>query len=378
MPANQKRSALTLGFTPSAPGGFTGNFQLNAAANWLAMGFVPSESKTINTASLYGLSVAGTLGSTDLSCDVYSDTAGTPNASLGSTSTVGSTPTGAGWVRFSGLAVALTAGTQYWLVFKNANGTPASNNITYSFGQQNTSPMLPNSGVATLYGWLKRSSTNSGGTWGGAVTTVSGIRLGYSDSSYDGLPTQSIAAAASTDRAYGSRELGVKFTSYANATIEVRGLALYVGENGTPSGSLRYRLYTGSGGSPTLQGTTYSIAQTNVGTGGYLAAYFPSTIAIPPATVVRCTMGTTTGGDASNSYFGSAVYTIDSDANSLALLPFGGTLQMTFFDGAAWDDTQTNLLIPFSLLPDTTGEFGASGGGGGLLVHPGMSGGMRG
>jgi hypothetical protein len=51
---------------------------------------------------------------------------------------------------------------------------------------------------------------------------------------------------------------------------------------------------------------------------------------------------------------------------------------MTFFDGAAWDDTQTNLLIPFSLLPDTTGEFGASGGGGGLLVHPGMSGGMRG
>jgi hypothetical protein len=119
-----------------------------------------------------------------------------------------------------------------------------------------------------------------------------------------------------------------------------------------------------TGATPSLLAYTNSLPATAITTTQWVNAYFTSTQTLQPGTVTRVTLGETTQSDASGNRWNLQEITWDTDANSLALLPFEGSCVKTYFDGSTWTDT-AGSLFGFALLPDTAGEFGAGAGGGG-------------
>lgn len=347
----QHLGAEFVGYLPQAAQSGAQTLQLNAAGTWLALSFVASESKTLSAVEIRTASVAGTLGANDLTCDIYSDVNGIPSVSLASSNTL-AVPAAVGvTAQFTGFALALTAGTQYWAVFKNVNGTPAANNVTWRFGLQGTNgAMAPT--ASNLWGWNKVHTTNSGGAWAtGRAADVFGLRLDFSDGTAAGEPVNSANLTASANGVFGSRELGVTFTNPGNAVWNVRGIGMYVGKVGAPPGNVRFRLYQDT----TLLATSTVIPPGNIVSGFvlYVFAYFGAAVPIRPGATVRAVIGTDGAGDAAN-YFNTTEYNIANDPVAEALFPF--SLHKSFFDGSAWTDTVT-VVTPVALLLDSNGEF---------------------
>jgi len=345
------------------------------------MSFVPDQGKTLSSVSIYCSAVAGTLGNISGTANLCGDASGIPNSgTIIETVTVpaGSWPAAGNWVTFSGFTTTLTAGTRYWIVFKNTSAAPATDYPTLRHGSSSTLTTFSNSSSAK-WGWAKNSTTDSGATWPSSSVGTAGLFIGYSDGSYDGLAVSDISGgAAGTGGVYANRESGVVFTTPANAKLNVRGISFFVAYAGTPTGSVRYRLYEGT----TLLATTSTMGLANLTSGSWNALYFSSTQTLSPSTVYRAVLSETSQSDSSTNFYRVYEYTIKNDANAKAVLPFGGTLKQTYTADATanppvFTDVDTKI-VPFALILDTDGEFAASGGGGGLLTHPGMTGGMRG
>lgn len=365
--AQQKRQLQFAGFSPNSPTGTT-TLPLNAAATWLAYGFVPDRpGLTLANARAFVSGTAGTFASgADLTCDLYGDANGAPNASVEGPKSCTTTPSGSGWRDWTGFTTALTQGQQYWLVFKNANGVPATNTATFRYGATGAAAAQA-VGTQGRYGWIKQHTANSGGAWGTSVTTSAGWRVGYGDGTFDGTPASSVGSSA--DLVYASRESGVKFTTPPNAVLNVAGLSFYLAPvAGAPAGGVAFRLYSGAGAAPTPLATTATIPAGNVSGSGWYTAYFGAGVAVQPGTVLRATLADATpgGADSSSNAYRLGEVTWDGDANSLALLPFEGTAGKTYGnpDNTSFADTATGLFA-FGLLLDTAGEFAAAGGGGG-------------
>ncbi len=366
MPTNQHRSALFLG-PVAVNGSGASSFALNAAAsggfsaNWLAYSLFASESKTLTAVKASVSVVAGTLAATDLVCDIYSDTAGTgPNASLGSTSTVTATPTGAAWVEFTGLSVALTAGTQYWIVLRNANAAPATNSATFRYGQS-SSWVAAGVGDSPFGGGTVKTSTNSGGAWSGSANGYAcGWRVQYSDGTYDGIPVGAIAQLAAANSTFGKQAVGVQFVTPPNAVLNIRGAQMMFNKTSTP-GPCEYRLYNGS----SLLATSAAIPAGNVNVQRNYMALFPSTVVVPPGTTLNLVLCDQTTADTNAKNYNQTAYTVDNDANSFALMPFEGTLRKAvttdYTVGSPSFSTDQTTVLPFALILDSTGEFFPSG-----------------
>ncbi len=369
VPTNQHRLAAFLGLLNVA-GNTVATFVLNAAAsggfsaNWLAYSWNPSESKTLNAVKVFCSAVTGTLAGTDLVCDIYSDTAGTgPNASLASSSTVTATPTGAAWVEFTGFSLALTAGTQYWIVLRNANAAPATNAPTYRYGQNATcvGAGISESGAGTWGSGAVRTSTNSGGAWSNAAAGYGfGWRMQYSDGTYDGAPFSNLAVLGNANSAFGKQAVGVQFVTSPNAVLNIRGASMMLQKTSTP-GPLVYKLFNGT----TLLGTTAQVPAGGLGTRAMYAAFFASTFAVQPGTTLNLVACDTTTSDTNGLNYAPYTYTVDNDANSFALMPFEGTLRKVvttdYTVGAPTFTTDQTQVAPFSLILDTDGEFGLQG-----------------
>lgn len=309
-------SISTFALNGSLSGGYS--------VNWLAFGFIPLRGGTVSKIRVYVNAVTGTLGSSDLVCDVYSDSAGNPNASLQGSSTVTSVPTGAGWVEFTGFSTALTVGTNYWIVLRNANGTPTSNSATYAY--LNSGALLGHATDPSIGQTLVFSSTNSGSTWTRALATGSFI-IDYGSGSTEGLPIQS--ATTSDPQIYSSREGGIKFTTPVNVGLNVIGVCAIASKVGTPTGDLRYRIYTGSGSSPVLLATTVTRAPGTINTSrSQKPIYFSSLVYVPPNTVIRVVASETTQSDTSSNRYSLEYLSLSS--------------------------TDTGILEPYSVQPEYT------------------------
>lgn len=373
----QKTSAQMVGYLPQHPEQGTTTLQLSTAGTWLAMSFVLDTARTLNALEIRPSTVTGSVGVNDLTCDIYSDLNGIPNASLASSNTLSSGAIAVGTTAvFSGFSLSLSAGTQYWAVFKNVNATPASNNVTWRYGLNGTgaaNQLTANNNA--LWGWNKVHTTNSGTAWATTkLCAVFGLRLDFADSTYAGEPISSANNSASGVGVFGTNELGATFVSPANTVWNVRGIAMYVGKIGSPPGNARFRLYNGT----TLLATTSVIPPGNVSTNiCCLGARFSADQLILPGTTLRAVIGTDGAGDTSN-YFNTSENNLVNDANSKQLFPFATAsnpangIKKTFFNGASWVDTDTTL-IPFALLLDSEGEFAVHR----QLVHVGMDGGCR-
>lgn len=357
------RAGQALGlFSANANPSSAGSFSLSAAANWAAYAFVPDEARTLSAVRVFASSVTGTLGASDVTCDLYDSTgaSGNPGGTLETGKLPSATLTASGWYDFTGFTTAVSAGQQYWAVFKNANATPASNFPAL----QGVNSFLPAWLAGSSFNresWGRATSTNSGTSWS-QVTEFAGHRIAYADGSYDGAPVS--ATASSADLVYSARESGVKFTTPANGALKVSGLAVAIAiKTGTPTGSPRLGLWTGS----TPSNLAYTASLNAPSNTQWIYGHFASTQTVQPGTVCRVTLGETAQSDTSSNAYKLQEVTWDTDANSLALTPFGGTLVKTYFDGTTWTDTAGKVFY-FALLLDTGGEFGASGGGTGGVM----------
>ncbi len=363
---NQKLSPLIYGFMPSTLG-LSSTIALSATATWVAFSFVPDQGSQLSKVKLYCNTKTGTLASTDCTCDLYSDASGIPNASIESRSSITSAVASATWVEWTGFSTTLTAGTRYWLVFKNANGTPASNFPTWFYSASGLGWNA--SGVATGvlgWGWDCVQTANSGSAWATQLKNMAvGPRLEFSDGTFAGMPVSDVnrpSGAASGFMAFGKQEVGVKITLPTNASLNIAGLAFGLAKTGTP-GAVRFRLYDGT----TLLGTTQSIPVANITSNNlFYVAYFSSPIAVTASTVLRAVVGDATSGDTSSNGYGIGIYTVENDSNSKLLKPFGGSMSFTkCTDNTAVSFTETDTaFVPMALLLDTNGEFNSSGGGG--------------
>lgn len=352
----------------------TNSLALNATTTWLAMQFVSDQAKTLNKVKLYLGTKTGTPLNTEMTCDIFSDAAGIPNASVDGPKSADSAPASGNWMQWSGFTTSLTAGVAYWAVFKNTNATAASNFPTYGWVGSTSQGRQPiptgvNQIGAVSYGWNKVHTTNSGAAWAtGPNPGVGGLRLEYSDATFDGVPMQAATrpqSGTTGDRAFGKQEVGARFNIPSGATWNVRGVWMPLFKTGSP-GALRFRIYQGV----TLLGTTIDIPAANIlssGNGDTYAAYFSSAITLVSTNnPYRVVMSDATAADANTAGYNSWLSTWENDANSLALKPMNGTLQKTITaDNTAspvvFTDTSTDIL-PFALLLDTAGELtGASG-----------------
>lgn len=345
-----------IGWPMEALSGTYANWSPSIAANWLAQRFIAPESKTLNEVRVYCRTAVGT---PDMRLDIYSDNGSSgPNATLANTTTESGYTTGA-WTDFTGLSLALTKGTPYWVVIQNVHGTPGSNYMALNYASSGIGPSLPS--IATFnneWGNCFATSTNSGSSW--TIRESNGpftCRLKFSDNSYFGEPIED-NNNETTDSVYSTREFGVIFTSPANAKLNVIGGAFQPEKDGTPTGDLRFRLYNNT----TLLGTTQSIPVARVQTADrWVHAYFDSVVTIEANTAnQRFVMSETTNSDSSSNRYYAMSQEWDSDSNSQNLKPFNGTLSKTYYNGSSWSN-DTGRIIPFYLLLDDSAPFTATG-----------------
>lgn len=378
MAANQLKS-------PSIVLGYLGcNFSndstlaLSAAGIWLAMGFVPSATKTLLKARIYLDTKTGTPANTEMTADLFSDASGIPNASTEGPISADSAPASGSWMQwtFAGTSV-VTINTQYWLAFKNTNASPGSNFPTYriqasggaAVGTLYPTPFDGYAATAPMYGWAKVHTVNSGAAWGSSIVGATvGLRLEYTDGTFEGMPvvTQVRPSNGTTgDRAFGTQEVGVRFNIPAGVTFNAMRVGFPLIKVTTP-GDLTLKLWQGA---TLLDTATIAAGNVTTSTGGWYHATFATVRPIVSTNQpFRVTFGDATAADANTKGYNSQIYTWENDANSLALKPMNGTLQKTITaDNTAnpvvFTDTATDVL-PFALLLDTGGELTGAGGGG--------------
>lgn len=334
-----------------------GAINLNAAASWGAVSFVAPVSSTLNSVRTYVTGKTGTLVAADSTINIFSaqnlSSAYSPNSSLAGPTSCDSAITGAGWYNWTP-SYSVTRGTRYFVVFKNANATPASNFYTLRAGSLMGYRVNPGgSTAASAVGdcnW--RQTSNSGSTW--TSLSAGTLRLGFSDGSYWGFPW-SDSGADSTNTVYSTREVGSVFTLPTNLSCKVIGVGIMMGTNsGSPTGTTRLRLYTGS--SPSLQATG-DFSFSNIS--GMHFAYFSSAVTLTGGTICRVVLSETTQSDTSANVYRVQRLTIDTDSNSTGLFPYSS--QQTYYDGSSWTQTSSAIVPYCLLLDDTSDEFQAGG-----------------
>lgn len=373
----------TYGFRPVNPAATTSTFQLSTANNWLGFSFFAIGSRTVNTVRAFISAVAGTLANTDITCEIQTDSSGLPsgaNPSGGAAQSLASAITTSGWQTWSGFTAALTDGQLYWMVFKNVNALPGTNNVTFRWGAAGSAPSSAagwNSGNTMKYGWFKSSTTTGGGGWGTLAAGVAMPRAGYADGSFAGLAASNVASSA--DLVFSARLAGVKFVVPPNTRWNVAGVNLFIaGNTGTPTGNPLVKAFKGTSTSPTLDpnGTSTIIPKANVTVAGWYPFYFPANVSMLAGDTWRVVLGEDANADTSSNAYKMSEYTMDSDSNSLAILPFAGTLGKTYStDGTNFTDTATSIY-GVDLLLDSNGEFGATGGGYTGIVYGAVPGGL--
>lgn len=358
-----RQSTLSIGFGGPSPyyGGY--NRVSDASGEWWAYSFVLPTAKTLNAVRVYVASDT----SGQLTGHIYDDSNGWPGSQVSGGASGTLTPAGTGWKSFTGFTCSLSAATVYWFVYKYVAG---STGIRWS-GQATVN--FPHTG----YGSFNAPANNvlytsdSGSNWSGSIYGCAGIRFDFSDSTYWGFPVDTYTYYYTAGAVYAAKEFGAQFTFPSNCKVSCVGLAMYPYEAGTaPDCKYRLRL---NGGAPT---DTQTIPNYDV-TADWVPAYFSSPVTISPGDTVKATIaiGDGSSGDSSN-YWHTFKFNFDSDANSADLRPFGD-LASAYLDGT-WSYGSNDFPPCYLILDPDTPFLSAGGGSGGLLVHPGMSGGMRG
>jgi len=235
----------------------------------------------------------------------------------------------------------------YWLVFKNVNATPATNNVTLQTSTSTGDNVL--AGGNQPYGWSAATTTN--GTSWTKKNQGAGLRVGFSNGSYAGLPVTGNLNPA--QNVYSNKENGILFTTPGNAAVNVIGAGMFIHQLGSPTGDPLFKLYNGT----TLMASTNTVLNASVVSNGWYPSFFSSTQVLLPNTTYRLTLadgGSGAASDTNSNAWQNPQYTIDSDSNSLILLPW--SMQQTSFDGTSWSQT-SNTFTPWAVILAPGSEF---------------------
>lgn len=334
---------------------------VDAAGDNACFGFVLSNDKTLSKVKIRLNSVVGSPAAADTELDLRNDSSGFPSGSSIEEKDVSASPTGGAWNEWTGYTSALTAGTRYWLCLNNANGTPASNYFTVRVTDNSSAGTMVNPwsmSAQTRWGWQFCQSADSGATCATNQVPRFGIRLEFSDGTFAGSALDPQTGVESTNKTYAARELGVQFTTPADGpTLNIKCISFNNQLTGTaPAGGARYRLYTGTGASRTLQATTTTLPNTNL-VSGWAPLCFTTAYSVAPGTTVSIMQGVVSGGDASN-YLALEKANVDNTAGSKALQFLGG-LKATYLNSTFADDD--TAIYPFMVMLDTNDPFNVSG-----------------
>lgn len=353
-----------------------------AATARQAMGFLAPKTGTIDEFCTQIPAKSGTLASTAALVTMYGSVAGIPNGAL-DTGTMD--PSTTGFKCTTGLSQAVTVGTQYWFNITNTQASPGSNNFDVA-----TAPagIVTGNGMATTstsvgVGPQAMRSTDNGSTWAAGAGQRPGAapyRVHYSSGEYFGFPatlgeTPTLPTNAA-DRIYSTREVGNLFTTPAGVSPKVKCIGFEVGDTGTPTGNIRFRLYTGT----TLTATTDELAGSgsNITAGTEVILCFSSVQTLAASTAYRAVIAESTQSDTSTNAFTPHRVDFDSNAASLALKPLWGTAQKTICgsscSGGSWTDTNTSYYHGMNLYLDETTPYATSGG---VQVSRSMNGGFQ-
>ncbi len=381
----QQYASIQLG-TVNPVGGVVSLREVSSSTRLIAFGYLAPESKTLTNIRICVADVTGPPATTDAHIDVYASTAGTGVPNLGGGALASATVDAStnGCKTSTAISLAVTAGTQYWFVISNANVVPLSFYFSVrvlpaqgaGLGGSGLSP------VDVPMGAFTQESSNGGTTWTALQRNNSALyRLTFSDASFLGAPMISMAQGGvpvdSADRVYSTREVGNKFITPGGADLNMNCISFSAAAIGTPTGSLRYRLYQGTTlipsnfllvTKPLSSSTTVTLCDTTVHT-------------LTAATTYRIAMGETAQSDADTDSYGPTRFDWDSDADSLSLKPFNGTISKTVCtgscDGGSWTDTSTSFYQMQILLKSGDEFAGATPGAGGIMNQYPMYGGMQ-
>lgn len=316
------------------------NFQLNSAANWLAVGFVAPSAKTLSTVEIYASAIAGTPAAGDFRAALYSDNGAKPGTETEGVTNSGTAPT-ATWLSASGFTASVTAGTAYWIVIKNLNGTPASNNFTIQRRSVGSTAwgVLGNAAAGSMGQMVAATSTDSGTNWTKSAA-VTPLVLTWSDGTKSGFPYMLTAANGCT--VYGTRECGLYFQNGPSA-VHVRGAFAYAQESGTITGNVRLRIYEGAAttGRTLVATSTETPPGLVSSTATFIAGWFSSPIILKPYAWYALVMSETTQSDTSSNKVQLTYYDIKSDAGNLGGVNMTGSPQYTLSTdgGVTWTNT---------------------------------------
>ena len=368
---------MSLGMQPAS--GSVANLALSASASggysqaWLAQCFIPSHTTTFTDAWIYASAATASIGTNDLVADFYSTTAASPplpNASISTTTTVAATPTGAAWVHFTGLSAALTAGTQYCLVLRNANASPTTIYPTYQWAGAGSTNVYAGGSSSVAPGWYKINSANGGSTWAGTFAfQVSGWLIS-GGTVYEGLPV-SATQINSTTKVFGTESAGYTFTT-GGATFNSTGAVLWFRKVGSPPNSVTISLMSGSSGTlTTVASASYSALAISSSVLAPIPAHWPS-VTLAANTQYRVVLSTS-GGDSSDYYQYGEESTLLNLAGARAILPFGGFYDTVCASSCttASNWTTTNTTIGWgAILLNPGSEFSTQGGATGSASYP--------
>lgn len=319
------------------------------------MSFIaPPNASTITSVMISMSSVTGTVASSEFQAELQTDTgAGVPDNVALQTANCNQSVTGTNTLLTWTFSTALTAGVRYWIAWKNTNASPASNFPVITYGNSSSGPVgTPDATV----GWARRLSTDSGSTWTAATNNnTTGMMVGYGDGSYDGYPFYFAVTTDVNAGIYSDRELGNLFTTPASVRLNVSGVRMHFGaKTGTPTGTPRAKIYQGT---TLISGATSVNLYTTSPVTGIYELYFDQTFALALNTAHRIVIGETAQSDASGNRYNLRGYGVFNDANARALLPFGGTMQRTYWNGSTWTDSNIEI-VPMELILDQQTPFG--------------------
>lgn len=257
-------------------------------------------------------------------------------------------PTANTWSTFT-CTVSLTVGSTYWIVIKNTHATPASNHAQWRYRAQLDSWVAGNQSAFRGYYTLNGFTTDP------TLSPVQGSGVvKFSDGTIVGNPYISSASHASNSNSRGMRFIFTEDVTCSGGQ-----------HNATSSALSAIMLYTGAGAT--------------------VASRTASALDKALTTPVRWASVTLTGGTAYDfvTEYGSAtttgtVYDMGEaegslPADVLACRPYSCAHVTGATPGSFTVDN--SKLIQHGLYLD---DHPAIAGGGGILIHPGMSGGMRG
>ena len=304
------------------------------------------------------------VGSPKITAYLYSDTSGVPNASIQAAPESG--VLAAGWNDFTwSTKPALTEGTLYWIVFAVTSGT----SIIWAPFYSSTYGLYTNISATEVasgrtWGITGISSADGGATWAGTTAMgLQGVRIKLTndtDVAFFGFPTSGAGAFTASANYYieGTQEVGVVYTTPADAKIRVKGASIPFRKIGSP-GNISMKIYAGDAVVATA--TSTALPAGNMYSSPYVCD-FSTPVELAANTKYRFVLAAASGDQTTNYYYLYAS-TWDPDADSRTLHSWGLTLCQ--LEGGAWTE-YADYTAQLHLIPDTLDQFGTISGGGAI------------